>query len=291
MSDIFTPYVEAILGDYPDFQINTVETLGEGMDNIALEINKEFIFRFCKKYNQAFDTELKVLEYLQDKVTLKIPKVAFTGKTCQYMGYKKIAGSSLDTDVLNTLNDEEYKQLVHDWVRFLREIHTLLPIETARTLGVKKDNSEDIIARVLSDPLDFIDSGMALFIKDCVRSLSTSVDRQHVSFIHDDLHFNNITFDLHSRRLTGVFDFGDVAIGDIHQEFEPILKRDLRFFRAVQSEYARQSGLEISERRVMQYSVLYQAKNLIINRENQSSERYAKALNRIGKWREHYRIE
>ena len=42
--------------------------------------------------------------------------------------------------------------------------------------------------------------------------------------LYNDLHNDNMAFDQKKKRLNGIFDFGDVAVGDIHLDFHPLYK-------------------------------------------------------------------
>jgi len=81
--------------DYPGFDIRSIKALKSGWDNFALEINRTYIFRFPKSPNFKLDKEIKILERLNGKITLKIPIYEFIGKKVPYVGYKKIIGQSL----------------------------------------------------------------------------------------------------------------------------------------------------------------------------------------------------
>ena len=43
-----TPFVNAISSNFPDLPVASIELAGEGMDNFAFLVNREWVFRFPK---------------------------------------------------------------------------------------------------------------------------------------------------------------------------------------------------------------------------------------------------
>jgi aminoglycoside phosphotransferase (APT) family kinase protein len=74
--------------------------------------------------------------------------------------------------------------------------------------------------------------------------------------LHNDAHHFNIVWDSAARKVTGVLDFGDARIGDIHREFAPLTQLEPALGEAVATQYAVLSGRRIDLERVVAHTVM-----------------------------------
>ena len=93
----------------PELAIDSVNLNTTGLLNDIVIINNEFVFRFAK-HVYAFKhlrAEAKLLEFLQDKISLEIPKPFYM--VDDVMVYRLIQGETLRRDTL--MRYSEIKQL------------------------------------------------------------------------------------------------------------------------------------------------------------------------------------
>jgi aminoglycoside 2''-phosphotransferase len=273
-----------IARDYPALEVYNIKVLGEGMDNIAIEVNDLYVFRFRKNKSEVFDAEIKLLNHLRGKMSLKIPEIEFTGIDPQYMGYKKIPGTILTESILDSLNIEQRRKLVHDYANFLYEIHTQISPAKARQLGVREDRPERFIKKfTLLDTTD-LDPNLISFLSKCVgefRDSQTNLKLEDISCLHGDMGFGNEAFDTENQQLIGIYDFGDLLIGDFNQDFEVLLKNNSTLFDEVVEEYQNLSNRIVTKKRVLLFSVMFQIHNLVKKQADKNSEKYKKSLDKL----------
>lgn len=115
---------QIIQSDFPEIKIKSARLIANGWDNIVVEINGEYIFRFPKKKDECrTDVEIKLLKFLKNKISLLIPRIEFFGNKYVYFGYRKIQGVPLTKKILDSLKKEEREKLIFDIANFLFEFH------------------------------------------------------------------------------------------------------------------------------------------------------------------------
>ncbi len=281
--------------DFSDFKISTVKIIDNGWDNIVAEVNNRYIFRFLRDPGSSayraigkdFNREIKLLQYLQNKVTLPIPKIEFVGKTCAYSGYKKIPGQALTKKVYDSLSSRQKAQLVFDLANFLMEIHNKPSVARARRMGFVDEDLKSysglikkILLKRLTDPqiLDFITS-------TCQEYDQMIKEKFKPVFLYNDLHTENMAFDPKSKKLNGIFDFSDAMIGDINRDFNPLYKFDPFFMKAVAEKYMALTGRKLNLRRMVIYGRINELCDLAELIDQPESKVYKQIMTRINKWR------
>lgn len=131
---------KAIVADFPDLKIDSINLIENGWDNVVVEINSNLIFRFPKDSEVNFDVEVKVLDFLKDKISIQIPKIEFLGKSFTYMSYRKAHGGNLTEAIFDSLSDAQKEKLTFDLANFLREMHGSISPDEAQKLGVEDED-------------------------------------------------------------------------------------------------------------------------------------------------------
>src|SRR3989344_3528733 len=139
------PFRKIIEGDFPHLAAEKIIFLDESWDNIVVEVNQEYIFRFPKDTDVPFFLELEVLKKLQGKTTLEIPRIEFVGKSFSYSGYRKIEGEHMTRSLFSGLTNQEKEKFISDLTRFLVEIHSAYPVEEWRKLGVEEEDERSYV--------------------------------------------------------------------------------------------------------------------------------------------------
>lgn len=267
--------------DYPKFKIESIKSLKSGWCNFVVEINKKYIFRFPKEKNDELKTEIKVLKYLNNKITLEIPNYEYLGKDELYVGYKKIIGQPLTLALLNTLNPQVKDKLAFAMANFLYEFHSLMPITKAKYFKLTSNHHEwrsEVISKYVIGKLS--DKKLSLFIENSLNKyLELIKDTGHQVIAYNDLHQNNIAFCKKTNSLKGIFDFGDVAIEDISMEFYRLFYFDYKLAIKVINQYEKISGLKINIERVYFNSVICISAMLGVYNRKPNSKKYKDTWN------------
>ena len=226
MSSIeLAPFRDAIQTNFPDFVVGSIEFTGEGMDNLALMVNGEHVFRFPKLEEAAAHIELEatLLPELQKMLDVRIPSPEFVGTdprtVLTFSGYKRIDGFPLEPEVLLDLDSGVQASLVEQIARFVQQLHSF-PVGRAAHLGVSTNDFRADYAGDLRPIRELVLPRLSPAERQYVEQLyddylgdPSNFDYQ-LTLIHADLSPEHIIYDPGTLAIAGIIDFGDVEIGD-----------------------------------------------------------------------------
>lgn len=86
--------IEVLISTKFNININNIKLIGEGVDSKAYLVNNEYIFKISKHQEAAgnMKKEIQVLNYLDGKLSLKIPKIEFYNENYKIEKEYKIKG-------------------------------------------------------------------------------------------------------------------------------------------------------------------------------------------------------
>ena len=143
ITDELALYREAIENGFPGLVVDSIGLAGEGMDNLALDINSEYVFRFPKLEEAAAKIELEavLLPVLQQSLDVRIPSPEFGGTDpgtgLTFSGYRRIEGVPLEPEVLLDLAHPSPDRLL----RKLRFFHRANAVGNV-LIGFHRDDPE-----------------------------------------------------------------------------------------------------------------------------------------------------
>lgn len=141
--------IEVLISTKFNININTIKLIGEGLDSKAYLVNDEYIFKKSKHREAAenMKKEIQVLNYLDGKLSLKIPKIEFYDEEHSLCGYKQIKGQILNPGMFQAMTKEEQDELAEDIAQFLEELHSVpLPNINGLEINVLEDYQNDYTA-------------------------------------------------------------------------------------------------------------------------------------------------
>ena len=225
------------------FPINKVVVLNEGYDNISVEVNDEWIYRFPKKLDVPTEREIKLLGILKGKFHIQIPEIEYVFQEPIGVCYRKIFGEELTLDTLRLLSKFEYDRLVDDIAQFFADLHSAISIDEAKRIGIEESFSRNYIDVIRNRLLPFVEeTDIREFAQACLLAYEQLTPPDELVVLHSDLSPDNMAFDQEEKKLVGVFDFSDVAIGDVNLEFVHLLKFNPDFTKQIMDSYTIKTG-------------------------------------------------
>lgn len=280
--------IKAIQTDFPEVEICTAKLISNGWDNIALDVNDEYIFRFPKNAGVNIEREMHLLQVLRGKFHTSIPVVEFIGRSYVYIGYRKIPGESLTRESLDALSDDERKALVDDLATFLFDMHNALSPDEARKIGIEDEDAPSYKIQAAQVERFIADEDIRQFTEETILrygAIQQTIEDDVVLF--NDLHEDNLAFDPEQRRLHGVFDFGDVMIGDIHRDFHPLYRFDPKLMYELMDRYEQLSGRKLDRSRPPIYNRIGELCDFVEYGDKPESAVYRNAVAKIREWMAH----
>ena len=129
-----------------NLKITKIKKMGEGLESEAFLVNDTYIFKYSK-HSEAFKSmakEVEVLNYIDGKISIDIPKIKFYSPKHHICGYKLVEGEILTPNLFNSYTQTEQENLAKDIALFLKEIHALkLPDIEDLEINVLEDYKSD----------------------------------------------------------------------------------------------------------------------------------------------------
>jgi aminoglycoside phosphotransferase (APT) family kinase protein len=220
---------------FPQLAPAEVRLLGEGCDNVAFEVNAEWVFRFPKRADveEQLLMERRLLPALALRVTLAIPTFAFVGEPStlfpfHFAGYPMLPGRpAIHLDVRTTPFDQWAPILG----RFLSSLHAF-PVSEAVALGVKEQSVASLVEEVRDDALADVERVREVAPdapidawREYLKNAHTVAPTRPMSsvVVHRDLAAEHVLCDPTTATITGIIDWSDIAISEPVVDFAGLL--------------------------------------------------------------------
>ena len=225
---------QTIQKQFPHWNIDSFQTLGEGWMSKTFLVNEEWVFRFAKHQEASVDLgkEIRILPDLAAHLTLAIPQFEFTGRQANglmYVVYKKVPGTLLDETKWSTLTVADRENVAKGLAGFLDELSSF-PLETARTHHIPENDFQSDFRRTFQSVEETVFPLIDSSLRDQLTALfdhylnEASYFAYQPTLIHADLSPDHYLYEETTGGLTGIIDFGDLQIGDPDFEYTTILE-------------------------------------------------------------------
>lgn len=196
------------------FEIKSYKVINVGGENLVIEINDDWIFRFPR--NQILGDKMKrQLNFLASfsKISpLEVPSLKYIEQ--DFIGYKKIPGRPLYKTNLKKLTEEERTIIAEQIGLFLKALHNYkdkhIDFDTGYLVMRKEDykSCPKVIARYLTTS-----EKNALNVR--LRRIANNLlnFEKPTTIIHGDFYFYNIIWDAEKKKITGVIDWSNAGLG------------------------------------------------------------------------------
>jgi aminoglycoside phosphotransferase (APT) family kinase protein len=221
---------EVLAQHLPGYRVDSVVPAGEGLENVAFEVNGELIVRFSTEPDPARRTDLitreaDLLATVAGLTPLAVPVPRFTAADAGCLGYGRIPGAAL-------IDVPEDQRLAHGpWVaETLGELLTALhsaPVERMAALvgpdDVPMEEWRDGAAETYATVAAHVPPAYRRAVSAFLGTAPPATGYAPV-FTHNDLGVEHVLVERWA--VTGVIDWSDAAIADPARDFGK-LYRDL----------------------------------------------------------------
>lgn len=215
---------------FPGLTVSHAERILTGWDNIVLEVNDEYIFRFPRfKVSEAhLRKEIEILPFLRRHLQMKVPEYEFVWRGGRdhlgwFGGYKKIPGIPLTPGGFRLVWTERLAQTISGFLRELHDINAAgapkaIPRYTPTTSFEYLERTHKRVSRLVYPLLAAgVRRRTEIFWKSLLDDLAGASFRP--ALIHGDLTSRNMLFDPANGTATGILDWGDSSISDPALDF------------------------------------------------------------------------
>ena len=219
---------ESLARHLPGYEVQSVAGLGEGLDNLAYEVNGELIVRKSKEADpvtrsKSTRREADLLAVVKGLSTLPVPQPIFVDVDAGVFAYAKLPGLPLIDHPV-----DEPALLAPALGRFLGGLHRV-PLKKVENL-VERDPyplsawREDA-ERDYRQIADRVPAGTRDSVEDFLGRMPP-MEPETAVFCHNDLGVEHVLLDVGTSAVTGIIDWTDAAITDPARDLAPIY-RDL----------------------------------------------------------------
>lgn len=197
-----------------DIKVNSYNIINSGADSQVIEINDEWIFRFPREADsiQKMEDRLNFLVDFVPPSTLQLPAPEYIGD--DYIGYKKIPGTLLGPENIETLKNKDKQHIAEQLGIFLKKLHTFDSHNHNFQPGyhILRPEDYDQAPETLKE---FLTHDEFKELEKRHKAIRKNPDNfvTPTSIIHGDFNFNNVLWDADSKEITGVIDWAESGRG------------------------------------------------------------------------------
>lgn len=213
---------ECVEAAFPTLALGKRRLDQSGGDHVLLIVDEHFAFRFPRSGTHGLNLEIAVLERLRRHSPVATPSYQYVDPRGRFAGYPFIRGSALTPARYDKLTDRLKDDVLQTTALFLTELHGLAaeamaPLETWPLAWAATDYAD----RGIADHLSNVAKQMPMQAHSIEQFYNgyREVVPPHRVVIHGDLVVEHLLLNDKTEQLSGIIDFGDVALGDPAQDF------------------------------------------------------------------------
>lgn len=221
MQKNFENIQQIINHEFPEFTISSIKKIGEGDNSKAFLINQNYIFRFPKREEakQSLKKEIAVLPKIKSFLNLEIPRFDFVSKDINFAGHKSIVGKPLIPEIYNSLPKEFQTKIQKSLAGFLTQLHNI-DLSILKNAGLETMDYKEEYVDDFKNTQQLIYPNITSPDREVINQIFTAYPDNKNNFtykpalIHNDFSTDHILFKISNNEISGIIDFGDLAIGD-----------------------------------------------------------------------------
>jgi aminoglycoside 2''-phosphotransferase len=246
-------------------EINEIDYVEHGSDNVVVVVNKQFVFRFPRSEEKArrIAFETAILQKSKGKIAaVRIPELIKVHTSPLYIVAQYIHGDHYSAEEIKKLTEPEQQGIgikVAEFVHQFNQAISGLEVRRLRTESGVEGLDEPWPAyfirlfeqtRLPNERLRPIVNEFYALWKDYI------AHEQSTYAIHDDLHLANLLFN--GSELSGIVDFGDVNTGSIESEFRWLFGLGDILLRAAVDHYQAISGNPLNYDHIRVWAIMHE---------------------------------
>lgn len=239
----------SILKAFPDFNESEFKFNHNGWTSVVVDINNEYICKFPRTEQKlAFlKTENLIIEkFVRAFPEIEFPQRKFIDSDIPFFIHKKLSGEFIDVDKYNQLTHSEQENVVDGIASFFVKLHQLPIVEFQDLVKSKNERLPDLDTLYSVLKSDFNATEMKK-ISNIIDRFTHLEDKASKVVGYYDFHAHNVLFDINTKKLSGIFDFDEVAIGSAKFDLREIfLNYDMAIGTAVLNAYNKKASNYVS---------------------------------------------
>ncbi|MFA5030097.1 MAG: aminoglycoside phosphotransferase family protein [Patescibacteria group bacterium] len=223
----FKKYFEVIKDHNPKVKRRNIALRDYGWDYMVFIVNNKTVFRFPRNTRgvESLDRQIKFAKKFQRHTVLSIPQPKLEIKNSViYATYPLVKGEPLKPVLLKRCTIGNQQKIAKQLGVFLAELHNF-PVLSAQRIGVQHRQaglaSYDSTIHFEKYLKRYVRNNEWKWAVNRLKEIRTVIRKSQFQLVvaHNDIAPQHILFDQKRQKLTGIIDFGDLAIGDPAVDF------------------------------------------------------------------------
>jgi aminoglycoside 2''-phosphotransferase len=221
-------YLNLIKQSVSELEIKDYRLAQKGWDSTVLIINDNYIFRFPKRESslESLKIEMAILPKLKESVNLAVPDFEFFSKDYSdyekaFVGYKMIPGIELTKAVFEQIKSKE--KIAKQLGEFLTKLHSF-PLKEAIKANIKernKEHLEEFYKDIQKSAFTVLNKKQKEWTKKLYNNFFDNPENfeYRKALVHTEIGDEHILASPEKELISGIIDFGDMAVGDYALDF------------------------------------------------------------------------
>jgi len=274
---------------FPEETAKSVKFHPNTHESIVAEVNGCYIVKFPRPSRglNGIMAEKAVTDAIRNNVSLAIPNILMQQEPVALARYPKIPGAMFNRKRYAELDEAQREALAGQLAEFLHALHDVpfedLPndLRLSPSWAISCEHIEEFLGRDS-------DHVIASLLPEVVRNQrALKVPDSNLVFGHFDLHGSNVLVDDTHQTVTGVIDFGNCKIGDVHQDLSVMNLSSPDLANRIIALYERCSGRSVNRLLVEHYTTIFYLNLLAGLRRRQDIKQFDYWLGQLHKWYDH----
>ena len=207
---------------FPEEVIEHFHLYPRTQEGMVAEINHQYIVKIphAKRGASGIQVEKQITDLMREKTPLELPNITLHEQPQPIAKYPKIAGSNFDRKWYASLADDKKQALAQQLAEFLITLHGI-DKQRADIQAINFSPSWELAPAHIQQQLGDKTDPAIKAILEAVLNNHEQLEVPESSLVlgHFDIHGSNILVDKEAGTVTGIIDFGNCKVGDVHQEF------------------------------------------------------------------------
>jgi aminoglycoside phosphotransferase/SAM-dependent methyltransferase len=259
-------------------------------ESVVAEINGDYIIKLPKPHRgvHGVTAEQKITDFLSGKVQLPMPSISVHAEPVVLARYRKLPGETFDKNRYAQLSADNKNALAAQLAKFIVDLHTI-PASLIQRAKLELSPSWELKPDLIEEQLSAGDDDVikALLPEVLRNQRALEVPQSNVVFGHFDLHGGNLLFDKEHAHVTGVIDFGNCKLGDLHQDLSTMNLSSPDLTTRIVDQYEQLTKRKVNRLLVQHYTTAFYLNLLAGLKRNKTDDKFNYWLGELHRWYGH----
>ena len=244
---------------FPELTWNSYEFLTHGWDHVVVVLGGEVVIRIPREpaYQDALSDEIRLLDYLREKVDVGTPHYQYIAEDRRIAGYDLLPGLELTPERFNGLSRVDRQSAAIQLAAFIKTLHET-PKSVIKQFNVRVEDQRALHDRLLIELKELVFPRLDPSDRQAIeryfdRTRDTRSDPYEDVLTHADLSPEHILWDSVDKKIN-IIDFSDRAYGDPAIDFSGLFEYGRPFVENVLMLYGDRSGGQTLQRAEMYFT-------------------------------------